>query len=235
MTNRHLLVDHNCYLNLYNIEDDFSLILGNIILKSILNKKAIEQAWLTKNDISDINIPNITSIKNIDLDELSLPHFISNGVKIYIPLFNRALNFIYSDEQEKLLSFPYVDLFKDFSNSIVSLFELYNFDLFDSNFTKLIKLSEDETTMAFYHLDFHNLYFINKQGGLDVKIALFDRYLKDPSYDYMTDRLMPIVSAYFNNDRNAFVRSLLESKLVSQTVIEQWWQTIRQFEQNRYR
>ena len=204
MSNRHLLVDCSCFLDLYNLEDSFAMVKANIVLKSIQNKMAID-AKLEKLGKQSIVKDGRIHHHNIRIEmlkeEMELPYFIDQDIKMYVPIFNRAMNYIYAKEPDKLYDFPYEKLFKDFSGSTINPFETYNFSLFDSNFTKLIKLGSDDTSMAFYHLDYRELLIINRQGGLDVKIHLFDRHLKQPNYEGIIDRLLPVIDAFFNNDR----------------------------------
>ncbi len=238
IANRHLLIDHNCFLDLYSLEDDFSLIKANIVIKSLQNKLAIEaqlqelgQASLAKHQrIRHHDIRQAILAKHLDL-----PYLIDNETKMYVPIFNRAMNFVYTNEPDKLFDFPYDKLTKDFTASVINPFETYNFMLFDSYFTKLIKLGSDRTSMAFYHLDFRNILLINAQGGLDVKIALFDRHLANPDYEGIIDRVLPVVAAYFSNNRDLLVTELLNKKLVSQTLIDKWTQAIIKDERKKYK
>lgn len=238
LANRHLLTDYNCFLDLYNIEDDFALVKANIVLKSIMNKAAIEdrlQVLAAASIKTDGRIRHHAIRDLMNQSPLNLPNFLDNDAKIFVPIFNRAMNYIYSYEPDKLFDFPYKDLQKDFAASIINPFETYNFSLFDSNFTKLIKIDHDHTSTAFYHLDFRNILIINAQGGLDLKIALFDRFMKDPDYEGIIDRIKPVVSALFANDRDLMVRHLLANRLVSDTIVAKWLEALTKKERKKYR
>jgi len=238
LANRHLLTDCNCFLDLYNLEDDFSLVKANIVLKSILNKMAIEERL---HHLSEKSIRTSGRIKHHDIrtkmfeQPLNLPYLLDNDAKIYVPIFNRAMNYIYANEPDKLCDFPYKNLTEEFTASIINPFETYHFSLFDSNFTKLIKIASDQTSTAFYHLDFRNILIINAQGGLDLKIALFDRFMKDPDYEGILDRIKPVVEAFFANDRDLMVSQLLDKQLVSQIIIDKWLTALTKSERKKYR
>jgi hypothetical protein len=238
LANRHLLTDCNCFLDLYNIEDDFALVKANIVLKSILNKMAIEARL---QDLSEQSLRTFGRIRHHDirskmLDQpLNLPYCLDNDTRIYVPIFNRAMNYIYAHEPDKLCDFPYKKLAEEFTASIINPFETYHFFLFDSNFTRLIKIASDRTSTAFYHLDFRNILIINAQGGLDLKIALFDRFMKDPDYEGIIDRIKPVVAALFANDRDMMVNQLLDNRLVSPTIVDKWLDALTKSERKKYR
>ncbi len=235
---RHLLIDYNVFLDLYNLEDSFSLVKANIIIRSILNKKAIEErldkygrdAIVTHGRIHHHDV----RIKMLN-EKIDLPSFKENEIDIFVPIFNRAMNYFYAKEPDKLFDYPYDKLIKDFSSSITNPFETYNFSLFDSNFTTLIKLGRDRTSMAFYHLDYRELLFINQQGGLDVKICLFDRFMDQPDHERIIDRLIPVVNAYFDNNRDELVTQLLKQELISKYIVEKWQKSHAHDERRKYR
>jgi len=238
MANRHLLVDHNVFLDFYNLEDSFAIIQANIILKGILNKTAIETRLgeLGKRSESEAGRVRHHDIRaKLLAEKLDMPVFTDQDRECYVPIFNRAMNYIYAKEPDKLFDFPYNKLRDDFANSVVNPFETYNFAVYDSNFTRLLKLGEDRTSMAFYHLDFNTLYVVNRQGSLDVSVALFDRHLSQSDEEGIVDRLLPAVNAYFSNDRDGFVSALLEAKLISRTVVDRFYDQLSKEEKRRYR
>ncbi|MDY4849089.1 MAG: hypothetical protein SO176_02380 [Bacilli bacterium] len=55
---------------------------------------------------------------------------------------------------------------------------------------------------------------------MDNKIVLFDKYIKNPKYNHMLERIKPVVDAYFNNDRKAMVDALKENELISDNVYQ---------------
>ncbi len=238
LANRHLLIEKNCFLDLYNPEDSFALVKANIVLRSLVNKSAIEDKL---QDLGQASVIDQGRVKHHDIrsrmvaEGYDLPYFLDKDVKMYVPIFNRAMNFIYSLEPDRLFDYPYEGLTHEFTSSLVNPFEMYNFALFDSNFTCLIKLGNDATSTAFYHIDYREILIINRQGGLDVSIALFDKNLAHPNYEGVVDRLLPVIAAYFANDRDLLVKQLLRGQLVSETLIRRWAQSQAALERRKYR
>jgi hypothetical protein len=218
LNNRKLFIQYNCFLSLYNADDDFNVIKANIILKSLANKLDIERRLKALGDdcLSDYKQINHHQIRQAILNQKTdMPYITEGKYQYYVPIFNRAMNYIYAYEPDKLFDYPYHKIIDDCSTSLIDPFETYNYVLYDSYFTKLVKIKGDRTSIAFYHVDYKTVYIINNQGRLDVKIALFDKYMKRPNYDMMLDRIIIILDAYFNNDRDGFISSLLEQKLIS--------------------
>jgi len=238
MTHRHLFVDHNVFLDLYNLEDDFALIKANIVLKSIINKETIEAKL---QELKETSIRVNGRFKHHEMREAisthkwDLPFFMDKDLPCYIPIFNRAMNYIYAKEPDKLCDFPYQKLQTEFANSIINPFETYNFALYDSYFTRLIKLGQDATSMAFYHLDFRKLYVVNRQGGLDIAIPVFDRFIDREDEEGIVDRLLPVVNCFFANDREGMVAALLNGRLVSQQLVDRYYGHLANVEKKRYK
>ena len=200
--------------------ESFNLIRANIMIQGLLNKNALEKCVIDLVGDSAIlgpfNDRQLTTYKSLIVD---YPHLNIDMDSIYIPFFSRALNVIYSRDPIKLLKAPYNELLTNYTSTIVDAFETYNFSLFDSSLTKMVRLPyEDEHCVAFYHFDYHTLFIINDQGRLENKICLFDRYIKHPNMDQIIDRLDPVLKAYFNFDRNGFVDALYKNKFISDMI-----------------
>ena len=69
--------------------------------------------------------------------------------------------------------------------------------------------------IAYFHYDTNTIYIVNSQGRLDLKIVLFDKYIRRPVYNHMLERITPVVEQYFANDRQNFIKSLLDNKFIS--------------------
>lgn len=195
-------------------EDLFDIIKANIIIKGIINKNTLEQIieeeFLNKNFNTNEEI-----IENIRERSLDLPYLKVEDQKIFIPFFNRSTNLVYSKNYEEIMNEPYLDLRKKFAPFIVNPFETYQIDLFDSLFTKFVRVMEDETSVAFYHYDLRTIFIINKQGYLDNYICLFDKHLKNPSEDRIIDRIKLVVKEYYDNNLTGFLYSMYENNLIS--------------------
>ncbi|MFA7378783.1 MAG: hypothetical protein WC014_04620, partial [Bacilli bacterium] len=139
--------------------------------------------------------------------------------RLYVPIFNRVINQIYSEDFEKLLLSPYDKLVDDYETLVIDPFELYNFRIYDSLFTQFVKVYSDEEIMAVFHYDFQAIYFIDKQGRLDNKIALFDRGIRHPDFHHILERIRPVIAAYVAHDKEAMLTALVDKRLVSEKLI----------------
>ncbi len=204
---------------LKNSVDDFDIIRSSIVIYSILNKTTIEEFTLnTKKTFKEINSENIPVLRQKIrklMDSKYLRNFTLNGKEIFIPIFPKSLNVIYAKEQDKLFARPYNNLIKKFNTTVIDLFETYNFNLYDSQFTRLVCLKRTNDLIACYHHDFKTLYFIDTQGRLQNKLALFDKYIFKPNLTNVINRLSLIIDAYLDNDYNALIEILHNEQFIS--------------------
>lgn len=217
-TNREIISKLPRFSFLDNVgHDEFNIMRANILIHSYFNKKAIEEemetldARIKKGEPFD-HIKIVQTLKEAMVDR---PYFKEKQDKIYIAFFSRTLNAIYNYEPEKLLNNPYTVLKDKFQDSIIDPFDTYGSELFNSTFTRLIKVKEDGNVTAYFHYDTYTIYFINNQGRLDNKFILFDRYLKHPSYSHMMDRIIPVIDAYFAYDRSGTINALHDQGFIS--------------------
>lgn len=218
MKNREILNKFPRFAFLYDSEgNDFDVIRANIIILAYQNKIAIEEEianvghYINK-DVKTEHLRFVTAVKERTIE---LPYLTFNKSKIYIPFFSLALNLIYSKEPEKMLAYPYNELGENYVDSAIDPFDTYGTALFDSFFTKLVKIGTNGKEVAFFHYDTNTIYIVNTQGRLDCKIVLFDKYIKRPDYSHMLERLKPVVDAYFINSRDEFITSLHKSGFIS--------------------
>ncbi len=216
--NRELLLRHQRFAFLYDSdEDDFMIMRANIILRSLISKDKIEKEILkisssTKNE-SNAHSKLISGLKNIISD---LPYYIEGKNKIYLPIFNRPLNYFYSKEPEKLLQPPYDKLMTDFNVYLVDPFDTYGPNIYASLFTRLVLVGTNNKEYAYFHYDTNTIYIINGEGRLDHQIVLFDKYIQKVDKNDMIDRISPVINAYFNFDQEGFYKALVDSKFVSE-------------------
>ena len=220
LENRFQLEKFPNYRFLINSENNsFDVMRANIILRGIENKKEIESeikslaTYLDKNN-KDNHLKFISTIRDRIID---LPYYSDGTTKIYIPFFTKTLNSVYIKEPEKLLTFPYDKLEKDYIDSIIDPYDTFSYHIYNSSFTRLVFLgtSNSKNEAAFFHYDTNIIYIINKQGRLDQKIVLFDKYIKHPNFSHMLNRIKPVISAYFACSRTEFVESLFKSGFIS--------------------
>ena len=222
---RYLLEENIASINFDKVDDIFDIIKCNILIKSIINKinldLIIEEELLNKNFNTNQQIR-----QNIVNRSRDLPYLLtSENQKIFIPFFNKSTNLIYSEKFEDINKPPYDDLKKKYEAFLVNPFETYKISIFDSIFTQLIKVDEDETSFAFYHYDLCVIFIISKQGYLDNFITLFDKHIKTINREKIIQRVKNVVKNYYENNFIDFIFSLYENKLISYTVykrISKW-------------
>lgn len=207
---------HQQYFSFYGflsrfseVANPFDLIRKTIILQGLLAKKQIEEEALLYSD-TELSMPY-----RMEVIHNRLPFFKHDKINIYIPFFSPSFNKRYDTKVDSLSKHPFSLLKHDFQDMIIDPFETYGLDLFKSDFTRLIFLKEDRTCAAFYHVEFETIFIINNQGSLDHLIPLFDNSLKNPSYDNFFNRLLHLIEAYFNYDREAFIARLYEDGFIS--------------------
>lgn len=217
--NRTLLIPLEMYRFLNTPKNEFDVIRANIVIRSLLNKKVLDDAieYAYRESMMKTN----DAIAFIHERMTGLPYIQEGEMKIYVPIFSKAINLLYFQDYGKLLKAPYNLLFTEFDGSCIDLFETYSFSLFDSMFTKLITVYRDENILVAYHYDFRALYIINNQGRLDAKIALFDRYIRKPVTNHIVERVKPVIEAYVKDDKEAFLNALVENNLISHRLVNE--------------
>ena len=204
-------------------EDEFDIMRANIIIHSYLNKVAFEEEIvnLAAHIDSGENIDHVKMIQALRERMVDCPYFKEENEKdkIYIPFFSRSLNALYFREPEKLLVPPYNNLKEQFQDSVIDPFDVYGAELYNSNFTRLLKIKTVENVTAYFHYDTYTIYFVNNQGRLDNKVVLFDKHMKRPSTSHMLDRISPVIDAYFANDRAALINALHDQELISSKML----------------
>lgn len=222
LKNRLILERFPMYKHLAQAVCDFDIMRANIIIRSLHNKKAIEAAVRFAVDNNDVvkREKDMAFFRTFIREKIiDLPFANEQKLRLYVPIFNRVINQIYSEEFEKLLLTPYDKLVDEFETLVIDPFEIYNFSLYDSLFTQFVKVYSDEDIMAVFHYDFQAIYFIDKQGRLDNKVALFDRGMRHPDFHHILERIRPVIAAYVANDKDAMLKALVEKKLISEKLI----------------
>src|SRR5574344_1404340 len=202
--------------------DPFLTIRANILIRGLLNKERIEKLYLAKMKEADFPKEERLSLKEYMASGMSnLPYLLYRNEKIYVPFFPASLNGLYAKDWAKLAQSPYERLVRDYQGATVDPFDYYGYALYDSYFTKLIPIRRSPKVLAAYDYDAEALYFINDEGRLDAKICLFDREIKTPVKTHMVKRIEKVADAYFQNDRSALIRALVEGNLISSSLMHE--------------
>ena len=216
--NRNLLAKINQFSNLSSgKESDFRIIRANIIIHGLINKAIIESE--VKNLVKYTETHEILThedfVETLKQRIINRPFLDEKEGRIYIPFFPKSINSLYLNEPEMLNEYPYTDLLKSFSGLIIDPFDTYGAELYNTDYTRLVKISTYQNVTAFFHYDTYTIYMINDQGRLDCKIVLFDRYMKKVVTTHMLERIRPIVDAYFENNRELFIEKLQKNGFIS--------------------
>ena len=214
LSNRVILTSLETMGRFLKASDPFDITRANIIIRGLLNKKIIEKLYAEKSKKK--NVDDSLSLKEfMDMGMSDLPYFTYEEEKIFIPSFPLSINRIYSHDFMKLSKEPYKELLRVYEPLLIDTFAYYGNKIYDSYFTKLVKVKEEGKVCAFYDYDADTLYFINDQGRLDAKLALFDKYLEKAVKTHMIKRLQNVADAYFYSDKNGLINALFENGFIS--------------------
>lgn len=218
---RHILMRFPQFIHFYDTENNpFQVMRANIILQALINKGKMEEEAKNLDNYLDSSKKNHDNfVKSFHEIISELPYYQEGNNKIYIPFFSRDLNQIYLNEPEKLLTSSYQGLKEDFKGTLVDPFDTYGSELYNSHFSRLVKIKTVEKETAFFHYDTNTIYFVNEQGRLDAGIVLFDKYIRHPSYSHMLERIKPVVDAYFAFDREGMIDALFANGFISNRLL----------------
>ena len=222
LENSGVLVDYPIFSCFRKAESPFQIERANIVLRSLQAKQMIDEGVrVARSKSSGMNEKDRERVFKETMTPIldKLPYHIHEGERIYIPFFSKSINRLYASEWTKLVSSPYKRFLKNFDSILIDPFDYYGDDLFESLFTKLVRVKKTEEGSAFYDYDSFTIYFVNKQGRLDCQCCLFDRYLKDHNRNHMMERIQPVVDAYYKGDVEEFKSFLVKNKLISSRLI----------------
>lgn len=221
LDNRVILASIESYLPFLKAADPFSITRANIIIRGLLNKKIIEKLYNEKSkrrnggDYLPLN-------DYMEMGMSDLPYLNYEGEKIFIPSFPLSINRIYSNDFAKLGKQPYAALLSKYEPLLIDPFDYFGYNIYDSYFTKLVKIAERGKIASFYDFDANRLYFVNDEGRLDVELCLFDKYLEKTVRTHLTKRLTLVSNAYFDGDKSALIASLLDNGFVSMRLLAEY-------------
>ncbi|MEG0977665.1 MAG: hypothetical protein RSE56_00270 [Bacilli bacterium] len=201
-----------------NVNSSFSLICTNIYITTIINKIKIDE--ICKDAISSIYLKDKFTeeefLKYYHARIIDLKSFVSNDTHVFVPFFSHIINNIYYNEPYKLLNEPYNILFDQYTENLIDPFECYSHNLFDSLFTKLIKIKQYGQSVVFYHFDLATIFVINDQGRLDAIFPIFDKWLTKIKTSHVAEKIEKVTDLYFANDKKGFIDELFNQEFISQ-------------------
>lgn len=222
LDNQVLLSEVPYFSNLKKAQNPFDVIRANVVILSLISKMKIEKLYFSQRKEILKNGGNIQPEKLQEqvIAALSdLPKFESNGDLVILPIFSKAVNRIYINNLEELRNNPYKMLLDNFDSAAIDPFDFYGVDIYNSPFTKLQLIKRHGDSAAFYDADSLSIYFVNKQGRLDVKLSLFDKYCRHPNFANIVERIIPVIEAYYEDDKEKMIQALVDNKLISSTFL----------------
>lgn len=216
-----VLTDFPAYKRFANASKPFDIIRANIIIRALHNKYMIEKEFskALKAERENNEDPLAKAIERTEAAIKNLPYCQEGNHRIYVPIFPRSLNSIYDGQFPKLLEGNYKQILETFEPLCVDPFDIYGNGLYNSYFTKLVLVAENDKLKAFYDYDAFRIYIVNEQGRLENEICLFDRGIHRRNTSHMTERIKPVIEAYFNFDKEAMIKALVDNKLISSSLL----------------
>ncbi|MCR5491508.1 MAG: hypothetical protein K6F32_05220 [Bacilli bacterium] len=219
LANNVLLADFPNFSNFRNATKPFDVIRANIIIRGIANRNAFVKVIKTlREHEGEKNIEEL-AMKTLQKSIEGLPFYIDGATRIYMPFLPKTMNDIFLKSPEKLLQKKYLNLFRHSDSICVDPFDEYGPDLYNSTFTQLILVRRGQDSNAYYDYDSASIYFVNKQGRLDCRIAVFDRGIRRPNTHHMMQRLEPVVDAYYEFDKEKMKNALVDNQLISSSLL----------------
>ena len=216
--NAGMLNEHPAFARYTRATKPFDIIRANIIIQSLLNKRAIERAFANaravykkRQEPEDREALIMATQEAIE----SLPYYQEGPNRIYLPIFPRTINRIYAGEFYRLDEKNIVRFRRNFEALILDPFDTYGPELYNSYFTKLVRVTDDKNFVVYYDYDACCLYVVNSQGRLENAICFFDTGIPRKENNHMMERALPVAEAYLKGDRDLLLKTLVEKKLIS--------------------
>ena len=206
----------------YRAQKPFDILRANIILRGLLNKKILDDAFQNAARPYHGHMDSLTPTEEANIlmavneAKQSLDSFVFKNTTIYIPVLPRSFNEIYDKDVLSLDEKPFKALRGRGMQAVaIDPFDAYGYEVFDSDFTNLILIKKTPRSAAFFDYDASNVYFVNEQGRCDATLCLFDRYLGKRNTNHMMERIIPVVDAYYRDDEEEFRTLLVQNQLIS--------------------
>lgn len=222
LRNSGILTDVPSYARYINASRPFDVVRANIIIRSLQNKRQIEECYIRNLKVEKkdkVDDPILNAIQMTALQIEGLPYFQEGNHRIFVPIFSRSINQIYDGDFSKLQEKNYRLLLTNFQPLCIDPFDLYGNSLFNSYFTKFILIQDDGKIKAYYDYDSYAIYFVNQEGRLENEICLFDNGIHHRNENHMIERVIPVVKAYLEFDREKMLKVLVDNKLISSSLV----------------
>ncbi|MDY6392274.1 MAG: hypothetical protein SPL80_05505 [Bacilli bacterium] len=209
------------FKGLTRAQKPFDIFRANIVLRALMNKMEIEDTFFNASRLyrrnGELSKAGKAAVqKAVEEAKERMPYMEEDKRKIYVPILGKALNVIYDTDIFRLEEKQFRALQGQNSDALmVDPFDTYGYKIFDSYFTNLILIKATPSSAAFFDYDSLSIYFINYQGRLDTKLCLFDRQIGKRNTNHMMERIVPVVDAYYRDDKEGMIQVLVDKQLVS--------------------
>ena len=220
LANNVFLQDYPTFRRLRKASSPFAVMRANIIIRAIISKKTIESAIMgVVNGVLSGELAKAKAKEAVESALENLPHFTDGAKEIYIPFIEKNINHIVVNEPERLLDKRYQNLLRHADIISIDPFDEYGPSIFASMFSPLELLCQNEDSCAYFDRASESIFIVNKQGRLDCRIALFDRYLANPSMDDIEVRTRAALDYFYRFDFDNMVKSMVENRLISSSLL----------------
>ena len=220
LANVSLLSGYPSFRRMRKAKTPFAIVRANLVIRSIMNKKLVEEAIAKVRD-SVLSGDLAEEKVRIAVAEVlrSIPYYEEGGAHIYVPFFERHVNSICSKNPERLLDKRYQNIINHAEIISIDPFDTYGPRVFASGFSSLKLLMDRGDSCAYYDKESYSIFIVNKQGRLDRRIALFDRYLADANDENIEFRTKEALECFYRFDYDNMIKALVENKLISSSLL----------------
>lgn len=206
------------------IHEDKDFFRLDIIEHALKNKERVDdifkQYYIENDDIlSRLNYQEkkhlLTQEIKQYIDELYC--FEYQGKKIYLPIFDLKINDFYMFDRPLLELKQYQVYIHHFYASMVDPIDYYGYQLYESDFSSLQYIVEDERFACYYMREFGYVYIFNKETmEIASRLFLIDKY---SSLDSLSlEQVYIVVDNYLHYQFKECLEYLYTSQAISQKV-----------------
>ena len=206
----------------YKLKTPEDLFAYEVILNGIRTKIAIDECYnkfmAANYDIFDYgNYEEKRKMFNHDEEKIinNFPSFQDHqsGEIIYIPYLEPFINRYYANDYQLVTLKQHQVYLNSYAKTIDKVIELYGIQPYNSQFSSLQLVGQDDESYYFYHDDFKTVYQFNGQNyRIANEINLIDRYTKEyPNLNLIKEAMVKLANS---QDDEEILEFLYENKFV---------------------
>lgn len=172
----------------YKVKNPQDLFAYEVILNGIRNKDVIDECYnqfaAMNYDIFEyVTYKERQNMFNLDLKKTiaSLPSFqdLNSHEMIYIPFLEPFINKYYAFDYQLITLKQHQIYIEEYPRTIKNMFDLYGLQIYNSHFSSLQLIGQDDEYYYFYHSDFKTVFQFDHNGIVIDEIPLIDKYTKE--------------------------------------------------------